>query len=1012
MRIRMLTITLLAGLLGHVGAPAADAQNLTISPGTVAGGFLATGNITGAPAGTIIFIGASHPAVSAPATVTIPPFGNSVTFFVFTNPTPADVTVPITAGFTPSVPFDTETLTVRAPRIASLIASPDSTAGGDSSQLQLALTSPAPTGGLTLPLSNSNPNLADAPASIFVPSGAVSASVTVNTVGVSTNAFTILETSLLDSVGMDRLVVTPAQLVSAEILDPQAVPGMKTTLRITLEGEAIDCDRILSFSADSSRGSETVILPPGARIPPGSSTVDVPVILPNTEECLVVDITVTDTSDGSSVEERVTLRGINDEVEFNLPFQCNSDVSTGVVIADMDGDGDNDVLSAIGGAAGIDPGVEVFPNDGIGRLPDDSAWDYTDDALRDIIDLDARDVINNDGFPDPIILNRSNATVTVLENQRFGFERAWNARTEVRPIALTTGDVNADGIMDYVVTSETLNSVEVLRGFGNGAATTGPVSSGPFPADVTLGYINSDPYLDAITGCYGTGGVGQVGIHYGDSAATLSSPMFIDLDAPVTAVVAADFDADGDDDIAACTAAAEIFIILNDATIRPIERHAINAIATDIRAVDVEDDGDIDLVFSCDGAHEAGVLLNTGCGLFDPLDPIMLPVDSGPRLAVGHLNRDDRIDVVLTRPQEDEVLEVLQLGQPCATYIVMTIHGQDAQGFNPLWKEEDPTNPHGWPNADSNPATTQGPMFDELETFVDEINYIRTERAGLCPIRLLTHEFDWVNMTGRGQRAILASRFFFMMTFLTSDLGDIPLVAAGLASEFLGRLQTATASREAAGLAMDDLRDLVEQARYLDPEAPIFIDIVCHSRGTTVTSELLRRLVAEGDMPLGEGVSLSVSYISVIEPLFPFGIPRPGASAGDLMGDPFVDRHASETRIAHFFENRACITSGGICVGNQFFGIDFSTWINTLGISMPLDALVEFAGYPKSIGDPSLAPDVQSLVASDHNSIVAQFSFISPIDVGLPATIPVGPPSRACPHIPCSTSPGLHTSVT
>ena len=113
-----------------------------------------------------------------------------------------------------------------------------------------------------------------------------------------------------------------------------------------------------------------------------------------------------------------------------------------------------------------------------------------------------------------------------------------------------------------------------------------------------------------------------------------------------------------------------------------------------------------------------------------------------------------------------------------------------------------------------------------------------------------------------------------------------------------------------------------------------------------------------------------------------------------------MDRHATETRIAHFFENRACVTTGGPCIGSEWFNFGFVNWALGLGLDQPIDALVEYVGYPKSIGDASLNPDTEGLVAADHNAIVALFSHIEPIDVGILSTIPAGPSAPGVPAPP------------
>lgn len=121
---------------------------------------------------------------------------------------------------------------------------------------------------------------------------------------------------------------------------------------------------------------------------------------------------------------------------------------------------------------------------------------------------------NGDGNLDLAVTNSSDNTVSILLNQNCSSVAAAactftatpvSPATGANPSAVTTGDLNADGFLDLVVTNATGNSVSVLLGDGTGAfhavVPQGPpdFSTGVLPQYVVLGDFNKDGRLDIVT---------------------------------------------------------------------------------------------------------------------------------------------------------------------------------------------------------------------------------------------------------------------------------------------------------------------------------------------------------------------------------------------------------------------------------------------------------------------------------------------------------------------------------
>lgn len=177
------------------------------------------------------------------------------------------------------------------------------------------------------------------------------------------------------------------------------------------------------------------------------------------------------------------------------------DVPTGIGVADVDGDGDLDVLATIAGmdevrlyrnSGSVDGFVDALPSDitSVGSQP-------TGLALADF---------NLDGMPDLAVSNRGDQTIQLFFNDGNGSfaPQVPVATQQMNPAGIKCADFNADGSMDLAVTGETTGGFEV-RIF-RGDAEMGSLSfAGSYIIDDTvnsmeLGDFNSDGLLDLAIG--------------------------------------------------------------------------------------------------------------------------------------------------------------------------------------------------------------------------------------------------------------------------------------------------------------------------------------------------------------------------------------------------------------------------------------------------------------------------------------------------------------------------------
>ncbi|OUJ68774.1 FG-GAP-like repeat-containing protein [Hymenobacter crusticola] len=196
----------------------------------------------------------------------------------------------------------------------------------------------------------------------------------------------------------------------------------------------------------------------------------------------------------------------------NGTYTNGQEVSVGagpycVKVADTDGDGDLDLLTANANAGEVGT-VSVRLNNGTGTFSrgQDVPVGY---APHDIAIGD----VNQDGLPDLLAANyiaagSNSATVsTVSVRLQNGLREFRLTGPEVpvgpRPTSVVLGDVNNDGNLDLLTanSSSTTVSVRLNDGLGNFSGTQ-EVTVGFSPHQVVLGDVNNDGNLDLLTANY------------------------------------------------------------------------------------------------------------------------------------------------------------------------------------------------------------------------------------------------------------------------------------------------------------------------------------------------------------------------------------------------------------------------------------------------------------------------------------------------------------------------------
>jgi len=376
-------------------------------------------------------------------------------------------------------------------------------------------------------------------------------------------------------------------------------------------------------------------------------------VAPNNNQLFVMDPgNPLDPLDMGDVDDR----GTPDDLDDVIDLTGQTTVATGAGPSSVDSaDINDDTFPDLVVANQTDGTVSVFLGDGAGAFtamtaPDDVLTVGADPVFLDLADL------TGDTFPDLIVVNRTDGTVSVLTGNGDGtFTAQADLTVGTAPSAAAVGLIDGDANADLVVSNESDSSVSVFLGNGDGTfAASGTVATAGQPTSVVLADANNDTFLDLVTS---NGSNDTVSVLLGDGTGGFAPHQ----DYGPESVWVGLLDNDNDLDIVTANRNGDtVSVLLGDGSggFGGRMTYAVGSEPVAVLLADIDRDGELDVITANQGGNDVTYCLGNGDGTFGA--PTSVGVGASPRdIASGQLNGGNELDFVVVNGSDETVTVLL-----------------------------------------------------------------------------------------------------------------------------------------------------------------------------------------------------------------------------------------------------------------------------------------------------------------------------------------------------------------
>ncbi len=334
------------------------------------------------------------------------------------------------------------------------------------------------------------------------------------------------------------------------------------------------------------------------------------------------------TADNYSMEVTVRFNPGN-AIFYVPPMSTTNPIAGSLDAADIDLDGDLDVVTSAWGRAGVGSQVAVLKNNGDGSFG--AAVTYIERSGG--VQAKFRD-LNNDGYPDLIF-------ATSIISPPYDFHTAINngdgtfATVQTWPVGscgwsdIDAFDVDNDGDLDAVITEwlgcpnipESARRIFISRNNGDGTFSTPDyIVVDPSPSTLAGDDLNGDGIIDLVTGHSNS-----IDVSIGTGNGQYLPPAVYVAELSPQDIVIDDFNDDGIPDIAASTfsfvSGMSVLLGNGDGTFQSAQNYD-GAYSPDLLNVagivsgDVDGDMDRDIIVANEASNDLSVYFNNGDGTF------------------------------------------------------------------------------------------------------------------------------------------------------------------------------------------------------------------------------------------------------------------------------------------------------------------------------------------------------------------------------------------------------------